>query len=88
MRLDLSNGSEHPQLPNRESSKLQEAILSWFFFLMTYFRLCVYVYASESHACRRPEMSEPLELDLQTVVSHLVRVLGTKLGSSASMGNT
>lgn len=33
-------------------------------------------------------MSEPLELDLQTVVSHLVRVLGTKLGSSASMGNT
>lgn len=61
------------------------------FFFKIYFKLYVYVYASVPHACRcpqRPEMSEPLELDLQTVVSLLVRVLGTKLGPSASMGNT
>lgn len=48
------------------------------------FKLCVYMYVYV-HECRCPqrtEASDPLEVRLQVVVSHLTWVLGTDLGSS------
>jgi hypothetical protein len=42
----------------------------------------VSVYAHESRTPWRSEVLDPQELELQTTVSYLMWVLGTKLGSS------
>lgn len=36
----------------------------------------------------RPEVSEPLGLELKAVVSDLIRILGTKLSSSLTTAST
>lgn len=42
--------------------------------------ICVCMSACEYRCLRRPEALNPLELELQAVVIHLLRVLGTKWG--------
>ena len=44
--------------------------------------VCVWVCAHECICLWRPEGSDPLELELQKVVSRLVQVLGSQLGCS------
>lgn len=44
--------------------------------------MCAYVQVSALE-CKSQKSLDPLELDLHVVVSHLMWVLGTKLGSSA-----
>lgn len=44
--------------------------------------MCVWVCAQECGCLQSPELTDPLELDLQVIVSHLVWGLRIKLGSS------
>ena len=53
-------------------------------------RICfiIYVYAYRVTLGGQKRPSDPLELELQVAVSHLVWVLGTKLGSSVRAAKT
>lgn len=50
--------------------------------------MCVDIDACKYGYLPRPELSDPLELELQAAVSRPVCMLGTELGISARAGHT